>query len=120
MSKEVYTTDFTQLGLQPLEVQVLSQYQLLASQLKTLNGEITKLNSTAEEYKESSDSVTAEDLLDNLRHLEKRLGLVYTFFQGAVYQLFLQNEVNDVTNDGIDPEGEDQGYTSHETNDAAT
>ncbi|EGV64671.1 DASH complex subunit dad3 [Yamadazyma tenuis] len=100
MSKQIYTVDFQQLGLPPLEAQVLGQYQSLASQLETLNLEIRKLTDAADTYKSSAEpseppSVTAEQLLDNLRHLEKKLGLVYTFFQGAVYQLFLQNEVEE-------------------------
>lgn len=86
MSKQILSTDFSKSSLQPLEIQVLTQYQLLAKQLITLNNEITKLTSSA------TDDITAETLLDNVRILEKKIGLVYTFFQGAVYHIYMKNE----------------------------
>ena len=75
--------------LQPLEAEVLTQYQHLAVQLNTLASEIKKLNASAAHETDQGD---AEYLLDNLRNLEVKIGLVYTQFKGAVYLLFLQHE----------------------------
>lgn len=92
MSKDIYNIDYTKAtSLLPVEAQILSQYQLLATQLKTLNNEIHNLNTSPKQLA-SQDSNSAEKLLDNLRNLEMKIGLVYTLFKGAVYLLFLQNE----------------------------
>lgn len=102
--KDILATDYSKSTLlSPTEAQILGQYQLLAAQLNTLSGEIKQLNSTTnisnpQGKSSSSDdgnvntNGTADKLLDNLRNLEMKIGLVYTLFKGAVYSLFLQYE----------------------------
>lgn len=104
--KDIYATDYTKSTLlSPIEAQILSQYQLLAVQLNTLSSEVKQLNSTtnqnshplgksssSEDGVEATNSGSADKLLDNLRNLEMKIGLVYTLFKGAVYSLFLQYE----------------------------
>lgn len=104
--KDIYVTDYTKSTLlSPIEGQILSQYQLLAVQLNTLSSEIKQLNSTtnqnhhtldksssSEDGIDATSSGSADKLLDNLRNLEMKIGLVYTLFKGAVYSLFLQYE----------------------------
>lgn len=103
--KDIYATDYSKSTLiSPVEAQILSQYQLLAVQLNTLSSEVKQLNSTtnqstqvtkgssSEDGTESTNTGSADKLLDNLRNLEMKIGLVYTLFKGAVYSLFLQYE----------------------------
>ena len=100
--KDIYATDYSSIGtLSETESQILSQYQLLAIQLNTLNNEIKQLNSgeivVAENASSEQEEVvdkhnSADHLLDSLRNLEMKIGLVYTLFKGAVYSLFLQYE----------------------------
>lgn len=100
--KDIYTTDYSSIGsLSETESQILAQYQLLAVQLNTLNNEIKQLNSgeilVAENASSEQEEVidkhnSADHLLDSLRNLEMKIGLVYTLFKGAVYSLFLQYE----------------------------
>lgn len=104
--KDIYATDYSKSTLlSPIEGQILSQYQLLAVQLNTLSNEVKQLNSStnqnnhplgksssSEDGGEFQNSGSADKLLDNLRNLEMKIGLVYTLFKGAVYSLFLQYE----------------------------
>lgn len=97
--QDLYSTEYDKVpGLDPLEASVLSQYQLLATQLKTLANEVKLFNSVEVDTRNSNDPEmgetpgSADRLLDNLRNLEMKIGLVYTLFRGAVYSLFLQHE----------------------------
>lgn len=88
--------DLTKMELAPTESQILSQYQLLASQLRHLDQEIQKLTRTTRLV---GDEQSADKLLDNYRNLEMKIGLVYNLFKGAVYLLFLQNEEDQMLNE---------------------
>lgn len=130
--KDVYATDYTKSKLlSPLEAQVLNQYQRLALQLNKLSNEIKLLNtsqghyntgtggSSSEENLDYINSQTSDQLLDNLRNLEMKIGLVYTLFKGAVYSLFLQYEEdqnlkNDKVQRRIDSENESENSNSGE------
>lgn len=132
--KDIYATDYTKSTLlSPIEAQILSQYQLLAVQLNTLSGEVKQLNSatnqnynqsgkssSSEDGVEASNSGSADKLLDNLRNLEMKIGLVYTLFKGAVYSLFLQYEEDqNLKNDEEqrrNDESEEELENSHEIN----
>ncbi|CAG8661318.1 40440_t:CDS:2 [Gigaspora margarita] len=59
-----------------LENDVLLEYERLASNIDRLNQTITRLNTT--------DILV---LIDKLRALEKKVGLVYTLFKASVYSL---------------------------------
>ncbi|CUM65380.1 uncharacterized protein PRCAT00003016001 [Priceomyces carsonii] len=97
--KDILEIEFSKAPqLTPLESEILTQYQRLAIQLNTLSREIRHLSTTNNELiaeQGSDDKDTggeAGELLDNLRNLEMKIGLVYTLFKGAVYSLFLDNE----------------------------
>lgn len=79
--------------LSALELQVLSQYQALATNLNALSDEIARLNQQipAPRPGQAADG-SAFALLENMRELERKIGLVYTLFRTAVYSLLLQNE----------------------------
>lgn len=102
--KDIYSIDYEKSNLvSPIQGQILAQYQLLAKQLNTLASEIKQLNETnaaitrAASSKESDDSAgSATQLLENLRNLEMKISLVYTLFKGAVYSLFLDNELDNL------------------------
>ncbi|KAL7666770.1 DASH complex subunit DAD3 [[Candida] zeylanoides] len=88
--KDIYELNYSNSALlSPTEAQILSQYQLLATQLNALSAEIRHLNSS---HKADASGANADDLLDSMRNLEVKIGLVYTLFKGAVYSLFLQHE----------------------------
>lgn len=88
--KDIYELNYANSALlSPTEAQILSQYQLLARQLNALSAEIKHLNSS---HKADASGANADDLLDSMRNLEVKIGLVYTLFKGAVYSLFLQHE----------------------------
>lgn len=94
MSKEILTSDFTASStLLLLEKQVLVQYQSLAVKLNTLSDEISKLNKLIPGQSEAGAG-SADALLQNMRNLERKMGLVYTLFRTAVYSLLLQNQEN--------------------------
>ncbi|KAK6201487.1 DASH complex subunit Dad3-domain-containing protein [Scheffersomyces amazonensis] len=86
-------------GLLPVEFEILQQYQFLNSQLITLNNEITRLTSKSTSIKASlasnPESGNSHVLLENLRNIEVKIGLIHTLFKGAVYTLFLDQD-NDV------------------------
>ncbi|ABN67543.1 predicted protein [Scheffersomyces stipitis CBS 6054] len=91
--------------LSPLESQVLTQYQFLNSQLITLNNEISKLthkskpedtDEDTEEWSQTRSTGVGHLLLDNLRNLEMKIGLIHTLFKGAVYALFLEQDNADL------------------------
>lgn len=73
-------------NLTTLEAKVLDQYQLLASQLSTLSHEITKLT------KQQQDGDSAQDLANNMRLVENKIGLINILFKRAVYTLFVEQE----------------------------
>lgn len=76
---EVLHKDFSKSAqLTTLEASVLTEYQILAKNLNSLNEQISNLN----------EKPSAE-LLENLRVLETKMALVFTLFKGAVYSLFL-------------------------------
>ncbi|RIB13766.1 DASH complex subunit Dad3 [Gigaspora rosea] len=66
---EIYTSS-------SLENDVLLEYERLVSNIDRLNQTITRLNTT--------DVLV---LIDKLRALEKKVGLVYTLFKASVYSL---------------------------------
>ncbi|WPK25026.1 hypothetical protein PUMCH_002325 [Australozyma saopauloensis] len=92
MSQNILAKDFgTDSTLLPIEQQVLSEYQLLALKLRSLAEELAKMNRYAAELQSSGPSGQADALLTNIRDLERKMGLVYTFFRTAVYSLLLEN-----------------------------
>lgn len=101
--------------LSALESAILAQYQGLATRLKTLASEIQILTETkAEALQNAADNESAgaaDALLQNLRDLEMKIGLVHTLFKAAVYSLFIatrgdQNQQEVIADDEEELEGE--------------
>ncbi|BFZ63360.1 hypothetical protein YB2330_004482 [Saitoella coloradoensis] len=67
--------------LSPLESALLSEYTSLSQNLTQLNTTIASLANTP----------TAQ-ILDELRSLERKTGLVFTLFKASVYAIVMQNE----------------------------
>lgn len=118
--KDIYEVNYlNSTSLSPIEAQILTQYQLLAKQLNTLSSEIENLNSSESianenDVESSAGASNADKLLDNLRNLEMKMGLVYTLFKGAVYSLFLQHEEdlnlkNDIEQQREEEEEQEEG-----------
>ena len=84
--------------LSPLESSLLSEYARLASNLSTLN---TSLGELAD----GSRPITAQ-ILDELRGLERKTGLVCTLLKASVYSIVLQQEVWAGNGDGAGHEDE--------------
>ncbi|GEQ72552.1 hypothetical protein JCM33374_g6239 [Metschnikowia sp. JCM 33374] len=94
MQNQCLQTDFTsQTNLSPLEREVLLQYQSLAIKLYKLADEIKKIHlKSSVSTQDGSIDGQAHALLQNMRGLERKIGLVYTLFRTAVYSLLIQNE----------------------------
>ncbi|KAK6456430.1 DASH complex subunit Dad3-domain-containing protein [Scheffersomyces xylosifermentans] len=130
-TKDLSSIDYSKSALlSPLESQILTQYQFLNSQLLTLNREISKLTSKSiplsaeEEDDETEDWKSAQTagighlLLDNLRNLEMKIGLIHTLFKGAVYTLFMEQDNAELAEeDGEGVEREDQPEEEDEDED---
>ncbi|OLL27140.1 DASH complex subunit dad3 [Neolecta irregularis DAH-3] len=67
-----------------LEQTVLDQYSRLAASLERLNGLIQDL----------AGQPTTQ-ILDSLRELERKTGLVFTFFKASVYSIMMQEEARE-------------------------
>ncbi|CAG8434170.1 14686_t:CDS:2 [Funneliformis caledonium] len=70
-----------------LEKDILSEYEKLGSHIDKINVTITQMN--------TSDIVI---LVDKLRTLEKKIGLVYTLFKASVYSLITASDQENVNN----------------------
>ncbi|CAG8551455.1 8287_t:CDS:2 [Cetraspora pellucida] len=67
-----------------LENDIILEYERLVSNIDKLNQTITRLNTT--------DVLV---LIDKLRTLEKKVGLVYTLFKASVYSLVTADQNSD-------------------------
>lgn len=95
MTPDPLKIDFaSQTDLSPLEREVLTQYQGLATKLTKLSDDVKKIYQ-GELDRGAAECLTgqAHSLLQNMRGLERKFGLVYTQFRTAVYALQIQNEV---------------------------
>ncbi|RGB39291.1 DASH complex subunit Dad3-domain-containing protein [Rhizophagus diaphanus] len=70
-----------------LEKDILNEYQKLSSHIEKINETIIHINTN-----------DIEILVDKLRSLEKKFGLVYTLFKASVYSVVTSNE-NVIIND---------------------
>ena len=75
-------------GLSDKEVQVLTEYKRLVDNLQALNSRITAL----------ATKPTSE-LLDNLRTVERKTGLVFTLFKSSVWAILADLPGNDTAED---------------------
>ncbi|KAI5806696.1 DASH complex subunit Dad3-domain-containing protein [Peziza echinospora] len=81
--------------LTPLEQEVLDEYALLLNNMNILANSISAL----------SNSPTAQ-ILDSLRELEKKMGLVFTSLKASVYSIVLQQQLDEEQDGGGRGEGE--------------
>ncbi|KAI5847599.1 DASH complex subunit Dad3-domain-containing protein [Tricharina praecox] len=77
--------------LSPLEQQVLDEYSRLLDNLHRLSSTTAALADTP-----------AAEIMDSLRLLERKTGLVFTLLKASVYSMVLQQQ--------LDTEGQGQGY----------
>ena len=75
-------------GLSDKEVQVLTEYKRLVDNLQALNVRITAL----------ATKPTSE-LLDNLRTVERKTGLVFTLFKSSVWAILADLPGHDTAED---------------------
>lgn len=80
MSEETTTPSATQQA-------ILDEYRALLSNVKTLNASITKLA-----------TLPSGPILDDLRAVEKKTGLVFTLLKASVYALLMQQQEEDARN----------------------
>lgn len=63
-------------GMSPKELLVIQEYQQLVKNLQTLNQHVTSLAQTP-----------TSQVLDNLRVVERKTGLVFTLFKSSVWAI---------------------------------
>lgn len=87
-------------NMSKLQQEVLSKYSQLAESLHRLDTTVKQLNQSARETKENSNNVSAEEILEEMRQIETKIGLIGTLFKGSVYSFILQrkNEFNLMNN----------------------
>ena len=87
-------------NMSKLQQEVLSKYSQLAESLHRLDATVKQLNQLARDTKEKSDNVSAEEILEEMRQIETKVGLIGTLFKGSVYSFILQrkNEFNLMNN----------------------
>lgn len=79
-------TTHTQMA--PLQATVLEKYQRLAESLRTLDSAVKELNRN----KKDPEQVSAEEVLEEMRDIEVKIGLIGTLLKGSVYSLILQRK----------------------------
>ncbi|CCC69920.1 hypothetical protein NCAS_0D03390 [Naumovozyma castellii] len=77
-----------QRDLTPLQENVLEKYRILSQSLQSLDNTIRELNNT----KEDRTNASPEAVLQEMRDIEIKLGLVGTLLKGSVYSLILQKK----------------------------
>ncbi|AQZ12849.1 DAD3 (YBR233W-A) [Zygosaccharomyces parabailii] len=70
--------------LTPLQQNVLERYKRLADVLHSLDGTFKQFNTS------HGGNATAEGVLQQIREIEVKIGLVGTLLKGSVYSLVLQ------------------------------
>lgn len=80
--------DYSKLGLSSIETEILQQYQILSKQLHDLDNEIQNINLGVNR---DNDGVS-EEMLKNMRDLEKKLAVVYEIFKSSIYSLITYSD----------------------------
>ncbi|CAH6718570.1 DASH complex subunit Dad3p [[Candida] jaroonii] len=80
--------DYSKLGLSTIETEILHQYQLLSKQLHELDNEIQNITLGVNR---ENDGVS-EEMLRNMRDLEKKLAVVYEIFKSSIYSLITYSD----------------------------
>lgn len=79
--------------LSPLQQEVLNKYKQLSLDLKALDETIKQLNhSQHRQQQEQQITVSPDEILQEMRDIEVKIGLVGTLLKGSVYSLILQRK----------------------------
>ncbi|KAI0996125.1 hypothetical protein K3495_g12056 [Podosphaera aphanis] len=77
--------------LTPLEQEVLDEYERLSQNLKMLAHLLDEM-----------ETIPTAEILDGLRQLERKTGLVFTLLKASVYSIVLQQEIYSVDQENFD------------------
>ncbi|AHY74709.1 AQG_2a_G0004460.mRNA.1.CDS.1 [Saccharomyces cerevisiae] len=80
-------------NLSPLQQEVLDKYKQLSLDLKALDETIKELNYSQHRQQHSQqETVSPDEILQEMRDIEVKIGLVGTLLKGSVYSLILQRK----------------------------
>ncbi|CAI4276906.1 CPA_1a_G0004210.mRNA.1.CDS.1 [Saccharomyces cerevisiae] len=80
-------------NLSPLQQEVLDKYKQLSLGLKALDETIKELNYSQHRQQHSQqETVSPDEILQEMRDIEVKIGLVGTLLKGSVYSLILQRK----------------------------
>ncbi|CAD6600338.1 HN1_G0016390.mRNA.1.CDS.1 [Saccharomyces cerevisiae] len=80
-------------NLSPLQQEVLDKYKQLSLDLKALDETIKELNYSQHRQQHSQQEIVSPDeILQEMRDIEVKIGLVGTLLKGSVYSLILQRK----------------------------
>lgn len=87
-----------------LQQEVLGKYTQLADSLHKLDETVKELNQSATQVQNKADHISAEEILEEMRQIETKIGLIGTLFKGSVYSFILQrkNDYNIINNPPAD------------------
>ena len=79
--------------ISPLQQEVLTKYKQLSLDLKALDETIKELNHSQHgQQQEQQETVSSDEILQEMREIEVKIGLVGTLLKGSVYSLILQRK----------------------------
>ncbi|QHS71790.1 Dad3p [Saccharomyces paradoxus] len=79
--------------LSPLQQEVLNKYKQLSLDLKALDETIKQLNHSQHRQQHTQqETVSPDEILQEMRDIEVKIGLVGTLLKGSVYSLILQRK----------------------------
>lgn len=86
--------------LTSLQASVLKKYERLSESLQNLDNSIKALNQN-----KSDDNVSTDELLQQMRNIELKIGLIGTLLKGSVYSYILQrrNDYSILNNENENP-----------------
>ena len=80
-------------NLSPLQQEVLDKYKQISLDLKALDETIKELNYSQHRQQHSQqETVSPDEILQEMRDIEVKIGLVGTLLKGSVYSLILQRK----------------------------
>lgn len=80
-------------NLSPLQQEVLDKYKQLSLDLKALDETIKELKYSQHRQQHSQqETVSPDEILQEMRDIEVKIGLVGTLLKGSVYSLILQRK----------------------------
>lgn len=105
--------------LTSLQTSVLKKYERLAESLQNLDNSIKNLKQN-----KSDDNVSTDELLQEMRNIELKIGLIGTLLKGSVYSYILQRKNDQAilnsrteTNDYYDNDDNNNDNNNNKDND---